>query len=303
MGDSADDIKTGLHPFIIMDGSTEHRQANLELSRLYGFLNSSVTGVMLADLEALRAKEVLSVPLSYWELEKTMGMFGNLLGVVLGPEHVLTRTYKELWDLLCSAFRDDIHFILEYKGYIKPTHILRSVQLICYNWFTHKRARLNPPPPDFASIIRIITLQVYVLPHLPPVLYQLAYPKQPKPTFPGAIVSVNTNTTALTQNTSVNTPTNQPGDASVVSDVSGLTQNINRTRTFQANLASDANLQQLLPPNLQYAPSWAPTPLLKWMMVPTCASLSFYVTTAGQRASVPIAAAGAGTVPPDPTPP
>jgi hypothetical protein len=30
VGDSADNIKTGLQPFIITDGSIEHCQANLE---------------------------------------------------------------------------------------------------------------------------------------------------------------------------------------------------------------------------------------------------------------------------------
>jgi hypothetical protein len=32
MGDSTDDLKPGLQPFIIADGSVEHRQANLEIS-------------------------------------------------------------------------------------------------------------------------------------------------------------------------------------------------------------------------------------------------------------------------------
>ena len=247
VGDSADDIKTGLHPFIITDGSTEHRQTNLELSRLYGFLNSSETGVMLADLETLRAKEVRSVPLTYWELEKTLGMFGNLLGVILGNQHVLTRTYRDLWTLLSSGLRDDIHFILEYKGYVKPTHILRSIQLVCYNWFTHKRARLQPPPPDFASIIRNITMQVYVLPHLPPTLYQLAYPKPIKPALPGSALSVHTIATGHSTTTGSH-HLNLPGDTSVMS---GLTQNTARTRTFQTNLTPDANLQQLLPANVR----------------------------------------------------
>ncbi len=87
VGGSADDIKTGLQPFIITDGSAEHRQANLEVSRLYGLLNNSDMGIMLADLENLKAKECRSVPLTYWELEKTVGMFGNLFGVVLGSQH------------------------------------------------------------------------------------------------------------------------------------------------------------------------------------------------------------------------
>jgi hypothetical protein len=68
---------------------------------------------MLADLEYLHAKEVRSIPLTYWELEKTLGMFGNLLGVILGNQHVLTRTYCDLWVLLSSGLRDD--FILYWS--------------------------------------------------------------------------------------------------------------------------------------------------------------------------------------------
>jgi hypothetical protein len=245
VGDSADDIKMGLHPFVVTDGATEHRQANLELSRLYGFLNSSETGIMLADLEGLKAKEVRSIPLTYWELEKTLGMFGNLLGVVLGTQHTLTHTYWDLLNLLNSGLRDDIHFLLEYKGYVKPTHIWRSLQLTCYNWFSHKRARLQSPPPDFATIIHNITLQVYVLPHLPPALYHLAYPKQPKQTPLGSTASTQSTTAGYLTH---GTPTAAAGDASVVS---GLTQNTTRTRTFQANINPDNNLQQLLPSNVR----------------------------------------------------
>jgi hypothetical protein len=49
LGDLLDDIKTGLHPFIIADGTLEHHQANLELSRLYGFLHSGEQMMMLAN--------------------------------------------------------------------------------------------------------------------------------------------------------------------------------------------------------------------------------------------------------------
>jgi hypothetical protein len=69
IGMSSEDIKTGLHPFIIADGNSEHRQTNTEVARLYGLLNAGEATCSLADLEALTAKEVCSVPLAYWELE------------------------------------------------------------------------------------------------------------------------------------------------------------------------------------------------------------------------------------------
>jgi hypothetical protein len=50
-----DDLKSGLQLFIIAEGSAEYRQANLEVSRLYGLLNSGEHSVMLADLDALQS--------------------------------------------------------------------------------------------------------------------------------------------------------------------------------------------------------------------------------------------------------
>ncbi len=103
LGQSVDDIKMGLHPFIITDGNAEYRQSNAELARLYGLINAGEASCSLADLETLTAKEVRSVPLTYWELEKALGMFGNLLGVVVGSTHPLTLALRDLWTVLQST--------------------------------------------------------------------------------------------------------------------------------------------------------------------------------------------------------
>jgi len=84
IGTSTEDWKTGIQPFVIADGSDEHHHSNLELARTYGMLASSEHSILYTDLQALEAKEVRSVPLTYFELEETLGMFGNFLGVVLG---------------------------------------------------------------------------------------------------------------------------------------------------------------------------------------------------------------------------
>jgi hypothetical protein len=54
--DSMDDLKLGLHPFIITDGNAEHRQTNRKVARLYGYLLLGDTSVSLADLEILQSK-------------------------------------------------------------------------------------------------------------------------------------------------------------------------------------------------------------------------------------------------------
>jgi hypothetical protein len=81
VSDSPNDTKTSLQPFIVADGSAKHRQANLELSCMYSVLASGENALMLADLELLKSKEMASVPLTYFELERNLGMFGNLLVV------------------------------------------------------------------------------------------------------------------------------------------------------------------------------------------------------------------------------
>jgi hypothetical protein len=257
VGDTLDDIKTGIQPFVIADGSAEHRQANLELSRLYGLLNSGEQALMLSDLETLKAKEVQATPLTYFELERNLGMFGNLLGVVLGSQHILTTTYRAFWNLLSQGYRNEIQTIIDQKGFIKPTHILRSIQLVCYNWFSQKRARLTPAQPNFINILHTVTMQTYILPHLPPVLYRLAYPK-PQAYLPPApdLISLSGTSHSSASGTGTSSSSNSVVSAltnpslMVPQDASNASRH-SRKGSYMANLKPDPALQQLIPSDIK----------------------------------------------------
>jgi hypothetical protein len=249
LGQSVDDIKSGFQPFIVSDGNAENRQANMETARLYGLITAGEASITLGDLELLSAKEVRSVPLSYWELEKALGMFGNLVGVILGPLHPLSVNYKEFWTLLRTNIRDDLQAAIEYRGYVKPTHILRSLQLIFYTWFMHRKSRLQPPVPDMKSILHQILLQTYILPNLPPALYKLAYPKrltgQQAVSPPGTVA-----TASLSAASSATKSIGSDG-----STISGLTTPTTVTTPSRGsvvvNLQPNAALQAMLPSNFK----------------------------------------------------
>jgi hypothetical protein len=157
VSETMDDVKSGLQPFIVAVGTSEQRQANLQVSCLYGLLNYGEHFVMLADLELLKSKEIQAVPLNYFKLEQNIGMFGNLLGVVLGSQHVMTTKYREFRNLLNQGHCNEVQQIIGVKQFtkaaIKPTHILHSVQLICFNWFTKKKHGLRPAAPKFTPIL------------------------------------------------------------------------------------------------------------------------------------------------------
>jgi hypothetical protein len=214
----------------------------MELAKTYGLLHDSDYGMTYADLLALEAKEVQSVPLSYFEMEKCLGMVGNLLGVTLGSNHEITVAYRGFWDLLTKGLRNDLQITINTTGRIKPAHVLRSIQLVCYSWFNHRKARILPPPPSFVDILHRITLQSYVIPHLPPALFRLAYPSTPsaKMVVPGpTIPSLASTASASTDVSTITSPTLATGRTTAVRG------------TFQANLTPDSTLQALVPANLQ----------------------------------------------------
>lgn len=244
-GTTRDDYGTGLSPFAIMDGNEANRTQNIKLAKTYGLLASSELHLNYSDLQLLEDKEICSLPLTYFELKRTLGMFGNLLAVVLGAGHPLTDAYDQFWYMLVTIHEDMVYQLIDTPMVgqtIKPVHILRSIQLTSYNWFLYNKARHAPiafPPADYTIILHQLTNASYKMPHLPPVLYKLANPTRTGP------LSHSMATTASLSQASVGSATG--------SDVSSLTTpTIKPGRgTFQANTAHvDRNLQTLVSSNL-----------------------------------------------------
>jgi hypothetical protein len=232
-----------------MDGNEVNQAQNFKLAKTYGLLTSSNIHFNYADLQLLEEKELRSLPLTYFELKCTLGMFGNLLTVVLGMGHPLTEAYDQFWYLLTSIHEDLLYQLIDTPmmgQHVKPVHILRSVQLITYNWFMYNKvraSRVTLPPADYALILHQLAASSYELPHLPPALYKLANPVKTGPP---------STTTASTA--SLSQSKGSGGGSSIAgSDVSSLTTPTTKTGrgTFQANTShADRTLQLLVPMTL-----------------------------------------------------
>jgi len=184
-GDHQDDLKTGLQPFMAMDGSEEYRAKAQELARSYTMIAEQDVGMTYSDLANLKLpKELRSHPTNYFEFEKSLGTFGNLIGAILGDGHPLTVAYREFWDTFNAVYKEQIHFELDTHKVIKPVHLLRSIQLVVFKWFQAKKFRRTPANPPFANILDRISLRMYTNPVLPPALYQLIIPRTPPPVHP-----------------------------------------------------------------------------------------------------------------------
>jgi hypothetical protein len=245
LADTPDDLKTGLHPFIAMDGSKDHRAAALDLARNFTLLVERDFSVAFQDLDRFKVpKDLRSYPVSFFDLERNLGIFGNLLASVLGDLHPLTANYRLFWDAFTCQHRQQVQHEIDVRKVIKPVHILCNIQLICFHWLAAKRAHLEPSAPTFPAILERISLALYTCPNLPVPLYQLIAtrpahstqrgltPLPSVPAVPGLTPSIVTSDDASQV-------------ASAVSTITGSvrTTNTSRAGTFVPNPNGDINLQ------------------------------------------------------------
>jgi len=92
-----EDLSQGMQPFIINNRNADQRNASLINAMKFDMLESSSIGLQLQDLETLLAKEVKHVPVTNMELNITLATFGDLLAVVLGPNHQVSAAYQLFW--------------------------------------------------------------------------------------------------------------------------------------------------------------------------------------------------------------
>jgi hypothetical protein len=254
-GDHINDIKTGIQPFSAMDGSEEHRTAAMELARSYAILYERDHGVSLADLAQLKVpKDLRSFPTSFYDLERNLGILGNLIGAVLGNTHPITVAYRPFWTSFTKRYRDRLLNEIDGTKVIKPVHILRTIQLACFDWFDAKRTRVVPENPNFLDIWKRISLNAYTLPSLPPALYYQVYPKlqllRHAPNTPISGASQGSTSSAPTGATTDDSTTASP--MSGITSATGLTGATTRTlrsTTMVINENPDRHLLSLVPFN------------------------------------------------------
>ena len=92
-GSASGMIKCGLQPFTIVSGTDSQWEVVVVNARASGLLNEGTTMISLADLEALTTKAAIQVLMTFFELENCLGIFGSLLLMFLGENHVMCTSY------------------------------------------------------------------------------------------------------------------------------------------------------------------------------------------------------------------
>jgi len=245
VADNDDDIKTGIQPFIAMDGSAAYRQATQELARSYTVLAERDVSLSYYDWDSFKIpKDLRSYPTNFYELEQNLGVFGNLIGAIIAETHPITVAYRPFWSAFTRRYRAKLHTEMDERRILKPVHLLRSIQLLCFNWF-HARKEGQAAPPNFLKILEKISLSNYSIPNLPLPLYQLVNPRPPPNLKTPGLTP--TDDSSVTGNSNVSGLTNP----TMATGYTGLTADTRRTALTVHNTNPNANLQSLLPTNVR----------------------------------------------------
>jgi hypothetical protein len=244
-GNTDADWKVGINPFVCMDGNKDHRAANLDIGRQFMLLTEGTTNITLSDLSSLKLPANIKViPTSYFDFEKNLGMFGNLLLTLFGAQHAIVVQYRQLWVALLGQHCLRLRTAIEEHKTIHPIHILCSIQLKCFNYFEGIRTSAPTPPPNFVAILTRFADGEYTPPDLPAQLHLL--------------VSPNKSPTSLLQGHTRPLPQQCTSDKSVMSALSGYASYANHsppttsaTGTFVENPSPDYNFQQMVLFNVQ----------------------------------------------------
>jgi len=254
VADHNDDLKTGIQPFVVMDGSEEFRLASLKIAQQYMIMAEQSLGLKVSDLAQLDVpKDLRAHPTTFYGLEKSLGLFGNLMGVVLGDNHPLTTNYRVFWKRFMGRQKEQMHYEIDERKVIKPVHILRNIQLITVRWFQAKCDGDAQTPP-FLDILDRIHMANYSNPTLPGSLYQLIVQK-PGPKFLSDASTVTTGLSTLTPGTTLPHPTSGASIAggSIASGtiVTTTSAQTGRSGNYLRNPNVDSALQSLLPPGVK----------------------------------------------------
>jgi hypothetical protein len=107
--DNPDDLKTGIQPFAAMDGSEDHWAATLELAWSFNLVYEHDFSIAFHNLDRFKVpKDLHSYPVTFFDLECNLGIFGNLMSSILGPHHPLTANYRLFWDALSRQCRQQV---------------------------------------------------------------------------------------------------------------------------------------------------------------------------------------------------
>jgi hypothetical protein len=99
-------------------------------------LTEGSNNISLSDLASLKLPTQLkTIPTSYFDFEKCLGMFGNLLLTLFGMHHGITLQFCSYWTNLQTQHHLRLRAAIQEHRTIHPIHLLRSVQLKCFNYF------------------------------------------------------------------------------------------------------------------------------------------------------------------------